>query len=332
MTPPSAGKSAVILGTGMSVPARVVTNDDISKTVETSDEWIVTRTGIRERRVVDESQAASDLGAAAARQALERAKIAPDEVDLIILATLSPDMLSPSTGCIVQEKIGAKKAAAMDISAACSGFIYGLSLARGAIVSGEAKTVLVIGSEVTSKFVDWKDRGTCILFGDAAGAAVLREATDSRGILGTALGSDGGRSWMIDIPAGGSRAPASEATVAGRQHFLRVKGQDVFKAGVRAMTKAVREVLKKCAVTQDEVDLFIPHQANRRIIEAIADALEFPMEKVFLDLEKYGNTSAASIPVAMHEAEAEGRLKAGDIVCAVTFGAGLTWGATVIRW
>lgn len=322
----------MIVGTGMCVPPKVVTNSDLARMVETSDEWIISRTGIRERRVVHESQASSDIGAVAATEALQRASLGAEDVDLIILATLSPDMLCPSTACIVQERIGAKRAAAFDISAACSGFIYGLSVARGAIVSGEASTVLVIGAEVTSKFVDWKDRGTCILFGDGAGAAVVRASADGRGILGTVLGSDGGKAWMIDIPGGGSRMPASEASVAGRQHFLRVKGQDVFKAGVRAMTKTVREVLKKCDVSQDEVSLFIPHQANRRIVEAIVDALDFPMERVFLNLEKYGNTSAASIPMAMHEAVLAGRLKPGDVVCAVTFGSGLTWGAAVIRW
>lgn len=324
-------RSAAVLGTGMAVPPKVLTNEDLSRMVETTDEWIVTRTGIKERHVVD-GQVTSDLGVQAAADALNNAGLKPDEVDLIILATLSPDMLCPSTACLVQHKLAAKRAAAVDIGAACSGFVYGLSLARGAIVSGEAETVLVVAAEVTSKFVNWKDRSTCVLFGDAAGAVVMRPSYNGRGVLGTVLGADGGGASLIDMPAGGSQLPASKETVENRQHYLRVKGPDVFKAGVRTMSQAVRGVLEKCGLRQDELALLIPHQANRRIIDAVADALNFPKEKVFVNLEKYGNTSAATVPVALHEAVQAGRLKAGDLVCLVAFGGGLTWGATVLRW
>ncbi len=325
-------KSAAVIGTGMGIPPKVLTNADLMKMVETTDEWITSRTGIRERHVVENGQATSDLAAEAATAALRAAGVDPGEVDLILLATLSPDMLCPSTACLVQHRIGAKRAAAVDIEAACSGFVYGLSLARGAIVSGEAETVVLIGAEVTSRFVDWTDRKTCVLFGDAAGAVVLRGAHDGRGILGTVLGADGGGASLIDVPAGGSRTPASAESVAGRQHFLRLKGQDVFKSGVRSMSQAVQDVLKKCGLTTADVSLLVPHQANSRIITAVADSLGFPMEKVMMNVEKYGNTSAATIPVALHEAVASGRVKPGDLVCTVAFGGGLTWGAAVIRW
>jgi 3-oxoacyl-[acyl-carrier-protein] synthase-3 len=324
-------RSAAIVGTGMAVPPKVLTNADLTSIVDTTDEWIVSRTGIRERRVVEDGQATSDLGAAAARAALAAAGVAADAVDLILVATLSPDMICPSTACLVQEKLGAKRAAAADVAAACSGFVYGLSLARGAIVAGEAETVLLIGAEVTSRFVDWKDRTTCVLFGDAAGAAVLRPSYNGRGILGTVLGADGGGASLIEVPAGGSRAPASHETVDGRGHYLKLKGQDVFKAGVRSMSLAVEDVLRKCGLSKDDVALLIPHQANRRILDAVADNLGFPRERMFLNLDRYGNTSAATIPVALHEAVAGGRLKPGDVLCTVAFGGGLTWGAAAVR-
>lgn len=325
-------RSAAVLGTGICVPPKVLTNHDLSQMVATSDEWITTRTGIKERHVVENGQATSDLAAEAAKGALREAGLAPDAVDLILLATLSPDMLCPSTACLVQERIGAKRAAAADIAAACSGFVYGLSLARGAIVSGEAETVLLIGAEVTSKFVDWKDRATCVLFGDAAGAVVLRGSYNGRGVLGTLLGADGAGANYIELPGGGSRNPAAAATVEGGMHYLKLKGQDVFKAGVRTMSQAVQDVLAKCGLKQEEIALLIPHQANRRIIDAVADSLGFPGEKVFMNLDKYGNTSAATIPLALHEAVAQGRVKPGDLICTVAFGGGLTWGAAVIRW
>jgi len=325
-------RTAAIVSTGMYVPPRVMTNADLEKLVETSNEWIVTRTGIRERRIAAPEQATSDLAAEASKQALERAGMTPEDVDLIILATLSPDTITPSSACVMQAKIGAKKAAAVDISAACSGFVYGLSLARGAIVSGEAETVLVVGAEVTSKFMDWTDRADCVLFGDGAGAAVLRPSSDGRGILGTILGADGSMAPLIAIEAGGSRTPASAETVEKKMHSLRVKGGEVFKSGVRRMSQSVRDVLAKCGLTKDDLALLIPHQANHRIITAVAESLEMPMEKVFVNVDKYGNTSAATIPMGLHEATEQGRLKRGDLVGVVAFGGGLTWGAAVIRW
>jgi 3-oxoacyl-[acyl-carrier-protein] synthase-3 len=324
--------TAAIVSTGMYVPPRIVTNADLAKLVETTDEWIVTRTGIRERRIAHPSQATSDLAAEASTQALERAGLAPTDVDLIILATLSPDTITPSSACVMQAKIGAKKAAAVDISAACSGFVYGLSLARGAIVSGEAETVLLVGAEVTSKFMDWTDRANCVLFGDAAGAVVMRPSAGGRGVLGTVLGADGSMAPLIAIAAGGSRCPASAETVEKKMHALRVRGGEVFKSGVRSMAQAVRDVLAKCGLKKEDLALLIPHQANQRIISAVAESLEMPMDKVFMNLEKYGNTSAATIPVALHEAVEQGRLKPGDLVGVVAFGGGITWGAAVIRW
>lgn len=325
-------KSAAIIGTGMYVPPKVLTNADLMKMVETSDEWITSRTGIKERHIVEPGQATSDLAAEAALVAIRNAGMAPADLDLILLATLSPDMLCPSTACLVQHRIGAKRAAAVDIAAACSGFVYGLSLARGAIISGEASHVLLIGAEVTSRFIDWTDRTTCVLFGDAAGAVVLSASHDGRGVVGTVLGADGGGASYIDMPAGGSRLPASAETVAAKQHVLHLKGQDVFKAGVRSMSQAVQDVLKKCGLSTNDIALLIPHQANSRIISAVADSLKFPMEKVMVNVEKYGNTSAATIPLALHEAVAAGRVKTGDLICVVAFGGGLTWGAAVIRW
>ena len=325
-------RSAAIIGTGMAIPSKVLTNDDMAKIVDTSDEWIRTRTGIRERRIVSDGVNTSDLGAEAALQALKNAGVAPEEVDLIILATLSPDMPCPATACLVQNKIGAKKAAAMDISAACSGFIYRLSLARGAIVSGEAETVLLIGAEVTSRFMDWTDRATCVLFGDAAGAVVMRPSYDGRGILGTILGADGAGADLIAIAGGGTRHPASAETVAKKMHTLKVQGQGVFKAGVRSMSEATKAILAKCGVSKDDIALLIPHQANKRIIDAIVESVGFNPEKVFINVDRYGNTSAATIPVALHEALQQGRVKRGDLVAMVAFGGGLTWGSALMRW
>ncbi len=327
----TAARAAAIIGTGMAVPSRVVTNVDLSKTIDTSDEWIVTRTGIKERRVAADGEATSDLGYLAGRQALENAKVKPEELDLIIAATMTPDMLCPATACLIQKKLGAKNAGGFDLEAACSGFIYGLSMARGAILGGEAKTILLVGAETVSRIIDWQDRRTCVLFGDAAGAVVMRAETDGRGVLGTLLGADGGGAELIEVPAGGSRLPASRETVDGRQHFLRMRGQDVFKAGVRSMTQAVIQVLAKCGLKKEDISLLIPHQANKRIIDAIANSLDFPKEKILINLDRFGNTSAATIPVALHEAITEGRVKSGDLVCTVAFGGGLTWGSAVIR-
>ena len=325
-------RTARIDGTGMAAPARIITNDDLSKMVETSDEWIRTRTGIRERHVVSPGENTSDLGLTAAREAMARAGASPEEIDLIIFCTMSPDMVSPSTACILQAKLGARNAAAVDISAACSGFVYGLSLARGAIVSGEAACVLLVAGESMSRFIDWTDRTTCVLFGDAAGALVLRPSSNGSGILSTVLGADGTNSGLISIPAGGSALPASHETVDGRMHYMKMVGAEVFKNGVRRMTRSTQKALLKAGVSVEELDLFIPHQANKRIIDGVVDALGMDHGKVFLNVEKYGNTSAASIPVALHEAVLAGRIKKGDLVGMVSFGGGLTWGAAVVRW
>ena len=325
-------RTAAISGTGMAVPPKVLTNADLARMVETTDDWITSRTGIRERHVVEDGMATSDLGAGAGRMALAAAGLSAGDLDLILVATITPDMLCPSTACLVQAKLGAKKAAAVDLEAACSGFVYGLSLARGAIVSGEASNVLLIGAEVTSRFVDWTDRKTCVLFGDAAGAAVQQPSENGRGILGTVLGADGTGETLIMMPAGGSREPASTETIANKRHALQLKGQDVFKSGVRSMTQAALDVLKKCGVDKRDVALLVPHQANSRIIDAVGEAAGFPPEKIYQNVSRYGNTSAATIPVALHEAAAEGRLKRGDLAVVVAFGGGLTWGAALVRW
>jgi len=316
----------------MAAPARILTNAELSTMVETSDEWIFTRTGIRERRIIAEGQNVSDLGLIASREALERAGVKPEEIDLIIFATMSPDQITPSTACILQHKLGAKRAAAVDVSAACSGFIYGLSLARGAVASGEAETVLLVGGEAMSRFIDWTDRTTCVLFGDAAGACVLRPSSTGQGVLSTVLGADGSNAGLIGYPAGGSAMPASQATIDGRLHYMKMNGAEIFKNGVRKMTRAVKDALAKCGASAQDLSLFIPHQANKRIIDGVVDALGMDHSKVFLNVEKYGNTSAASIPVALHEAVLAGRVKPGDLIGMVAFGGGLTWGAAVVRW
>ena len=324
--------TARIVGTGMAAPDRILTNVELSTLVDTSDEWIFSRTGIRERRIIAEGQNVSDLGLIAAQEALTRAAIKPEEIDLIIFATMSPDQISPSTACILQHKLGAKCAAAVDISAACSGFMYGMSLARSSIVSGEAQTVLLVGGEAMSRFVDWTDRTTCVLFGDAAGAVVLRPSSSGQGVLSTVLGADGSNSGLLGYPAGGSALPASHATVDGRQHYMKMNGAEIYKNGVRKMTRAVKDALAKCGASANDLSLFIPHQANKRIIDGVVEALGVDYSKVFLNVEKYGNTSAASIPVALHEAVLAGRVKIGDLIGMVSFGGGLTWGSAVVRW
>jgi 3-oxoacyl-[acyl-carrier-protein] synthase-3 len=324
--------TARIAGTGMAAPARILTNTELSTMVETSDEWIFTRTGIRERRIIAEGQNVSDLGLTASQEALDRAGVKPEEIDLIIFATMSPDQITPSTACILQGKLGAKRAAAVDVSAACSGFMYGLSMARGAVASGEAETVLLVGGEAMSRFIDWTDRTTCVLFGDAAGAVVLRPSSNGQGVLSTVLGADGSNAGLLGYPAGGSAMPASQATIDGRLHFMKMNGAEIFKNGVRKMTRAVKDALAKCGATPQDLSLFIPHQANKRIIDGVVDSLGLDHSKLFLNVEKYGNTSAASIPVALHEAVMAGRIKKGDLVGMVSFGGGLTWGAAVVRW
>jgi 3-oxoacyl-[acyl-carrier-protein] synthase-3 len=321
-----------ILGTGSCLPENVVTNSDLEKMVDTSDEWIVTRTGIRERRIAVAGQNTSDLAYGAAREACERSGTDPRELDLIIVATVIPDMPFPSTACLIQHRLGATRAAAMDIEAACSGFIYGLSIGYHFVVAGTYRRVLVVGAEVLSRITDFTDRNTCVLLGDGAGAAVLGPVEDGRGILAIKLGADGSRADMLKQPAGGSRLPASVETVQARQHFIVMNGREVFKFAVKTIDTAVREVLDECGLTPQDMSLLVPHQANLRIMEAAAGRLGLAMDRIAVNIDRYGNMSAASIPVALHEASRDGRLKPGDLVVLVAFGGGLTWGSVAMRW
>ncbi|MFB3040417.1 MAG: beta-ketoacyl-ACP synthase III [Candidatus Poribacteria bacterium] len=324
---------AAITGTGSYVPDKILTNFALEKMVNTSDEWIRQRTGIVERRIADEDMATSDLGIRAARQAIKMAEIDPLDIDMIIVGTVTPDALFPSTACYVQKGIGAKKAAAFDLSAACAAFIYGLDLADGMIKSGRYDTILVIGGEIFNKILDWSDRGTCVLFGDGAGAAILQGTDEPKGILSSYIGSDGDYSDvnLLGMPAGGSRMPPSHETIDQKLHTIKMRGREVFKLGVRIMPEAAQHALNLAGLTVDDIDLLIPHQANMRIIEAVGDRLGIPREKVFVNVDKYGNTSAATTIIALDEAIREERAKPGDLVLMVTFGAGLTWGSTVIR-
>jgi len=326
-------RRAAIAGIGSFVPERVVTNDDLAQTLDTSDEWIRSRTGIGSRRVIDPENATSDLAVAAAQKALDRAGIEPSQVDLIIVATVTPDMMFPSTACLVQERLGAKRAAAFDLEAACSGFIYALATGAQFIQSGFYDTVLVIGAETLSKITDWSDRSTAVLFGDGAGAVVLRPVpADRGGILSVHLEADGAGADLIQQPAGGSRLPASNETVAARLHFLQMNGREVYKFAVKAMGDAAAAAVKKAGLTFGDIDLYVPHQANYRIIEASARRFSLPMDRVVVNIEHYGNTSAASIPIALDESFRSGRIKAGDNVLMVAFGGGLTWAAAVVQW
>jgi len=321
-----------IIGTGAYLPERVMTNRDLEQIVETTDNWIVERTGIRERRIADEGEAASDLAVPAARRALEMARLNEKDLDLILVATITPDMFFPSTACLVQDRLGAHQAAAFDLSAACSGFLYALSIADLYIRNGVYKNVLIIGTEVMSRIVDWTDRNTCVLFGDGAGAAVLQRTKSEHGVLSTHLRSDG-RLWdLIQVPGGGSRIPPSPSMLAERKQYIKMKGNETFKVAVRTLEEAVYETLKSAHVQSSDISLMIPHQANFRIIQAVAERLGLPMEKVVLNVDRYGNTSAASIPIALDEAVRQGRVKDGDLLLFEAFGAGLTWASALVRW
>jgi len=326
MTPPVG-----ILGLGFYLPSRVVTNADLEKMVETSDEWIRTRTGISQRRIAAEGEMTSDLAVGAAKEALAEAKLKATDLDMILVATMTPDMPCPSTACIVQDKLGAPQAASVDVSAACSGFIYGLVMGQQFIASGTYRHVLVIGAEVLSRVVDWTDRSTCILFGDGSGAAVLGPTTRGQ-ILSTYLGSDGTKADLLKVPAGGSAQPASKESVEARAHFLKMNGTEVFKHAVRAMSDACHKAIERAGIQPEQIACVVPHQANIRIIEAVVDRAKIPLSKVYLNVDRYGNMSAASTIVAFCEAVREGRIKTGDYVLLVAFGAGLTWGSCVIRW
>jgi 3-oxoacyl-[acyl-carrier-protein] synthase III len=319
---------------GVAVPPGVLTNNDLTKMLDTSDQWIVERTGIRERHIAKPDQSVAMLSCEASVKALEEAGLTARDVDAIVLATATPDRLLPSTACDLQALLGADKAAAFDISAACPGFIFALTVAEGLIASEQSEVVLVVGAEKLSTITDFKDRSTAILFGDGAGAAVVRRASnnDGRGILSTFLKSDGKLAPLLYIPGGGAADPISEKVVCERSHYMKMAGREVFKAAVLTMAEACDEALRRAGVSADEVDLLIPHQANVRIIEATAKHAGMPMEKVMVNVDRYGNTSSASIPLALDQAIAEGRVKPGSILLLVAFGAGFTWGSSVIRW
>jgi len=321
-----------ITGWGKYVPPNVLTNDDLTHMVDTSDEWIRTRTGIEERRIADDDETTSSMAIQAAQEALEVADLKPSDLDLIVVATVTPDHPFPATACLVQDTLGARGAAAFDISAGCTGFIYALTLAHHTLQSGAYENALVIGAETLSRITDWNDRSTCVLFGDGAGAVILQADEAEGGVLSTTLGTDGSGARLLYVPAGGSQIPSSHESVAERQHYLRMRGREVFRFAARIMPTATRDVLEKADLTLEDLKLIIPHQANQRIIDSSAKLLDLPSETIFSNLSAYGNTSAASIPIALCEAVEEGRIQRDDLVVCVGFGAGLTWGATAIRW
>jgi len=323
----------VIAGTGSFLPEKILTNADLEKMVDTSDEWIVSRSGIRERRVAAPEHATSDLATAAARNALEMAGVAAEDLDLIIVATLSPDHFFPSTAGLVQRNLGAFKAAAFDLEAACTGFIYALSIADAFIKTRTYENILIMGAEVLTRFIDWEDRSTCVLFGDGAGAAVLRgEEGGERGIISTHLHCDGRLAELLYAPGGVSRIPPTHETIDKKLNTVKMQGNEVFKVAVTKLREVVEEVLAENGLTEKDIDFLVPHQANLRIIQATAKRLKLPMEKVVVTVDRHGNTSAASVPLALDEAVRTGRIKSGDRVLLEAFGGGLTWGAALIRW
>lgn len=326
------GRTCSIVGVGSYVPAKILTNHELEKMVDTSDEWITTRTGIRERRISGEREFTSDMAARAAERAMKMARVTADQIDLVIVATITPDMPFPATACLVQKKIGAKRAAAFDLEAACSGFIYGLEVGQQFIMSRTYDTVLVIGAEKLSSIVNWKDRNTCVLFGDGAGAAILQNRERSHGLLTAVMGADGDKADLLFMPGGGSRCPATHESVDARLHYLQMDGKQAFKNAVQAMESAANEVLARCEVDITRIKCIIPHQANLRIIDAVAERLAAKPEQLFVNLDKYGNTSAASVAIALDEAVSSGRVSRGDLILLIVFGAGLTWGAAVIEW
>ncbi|MEW6096697.1 MAG: beta-ketoacyl-ACP synthase III [bacterium] len=321
-----------IVGTGSYTPSHVLTNFDLEKMVDTSDEWIRARTGIRERRIADPEIASSDLGARAALAALEDANISPSKIDMLIVATITPDMFFPSTACVIQHKIGAVHSACFDLSAACAGFGYALEIGKQLIATHTYRTILIVAVDVLSKITDWTDRNTCVLFGDGAGAVVLQAVQKDTGILSSDLGADGSQMDILQLPGGGSRNPISQKVIDQKLHYMKMKGKEVFKIAVQSMCKTARKALHLAKVDVNDVDLLIPHQANIRIIEVVAKRLHIPMDKVFVNLHKYGNVSAASTAISIDEAKKEGRMKKGDIVVLSSFGGGLCWAGTVIRW
>jgi len=321
-----------ITGTGSYVPEKVLTNLDLEKMVDTSDEWITERTGIKQRRIAKKVEAASDLGFEAAKRALHRAEVKPRDIDMIIVATVTGDMPLPSTASIIQSKLGAKNAGAFDLNATCSGFIYGLAVADGFIRAKSFKKILLIGTEVLSRITDWEDRTTCVLFGDGAGAAVIEPTEEEKGIMSFHLHSDGDLWNLLYLPGGGSRHPTSKETLKGKLHYIKMKGNETFKVAVRTLESLVVETLKINKIKPSQLSLLIPHQANLRIIQAVAKRLNLPIERVAVNIERYGNTSSASIPIALDEAVRMGRIRDGDYILLEAFGGGLTWGSALIKW
>ncbi len=323
---------AHITGWGMTAPDHIMTNADLEKIVETSDDWIQSRTGIRERRIASDEQTSASLAVEAAQQALHVAKLNPADLELIIVSTSTPEHIFPATACLVQDRLGATKAGAFDLSAACTGFIYGLTLASQAIRSGSIRNALVIGTETLSRFVDWKDRNTCILFGDGAGAFVLQAGEDEAGVLSSVMRSDGSGGDLLSVPGGGSRFPTTKETIENGMHFIHMNGREVFRFATRVMVQATEEAVAKAGMKLEDINWVVPHQANLRIIEAAMRGLKLPMKQSVVNLDRYGNTSTASIPIAACEAVQDGRIKPGDRIVMVGFGAGLTWGAVTVIW
>ncbi len=325
-------KKVKIRSIGISLPERVLTNADLEKMVDTSDEWITTRTGIKERRIAEDHQVTSDLGAESARMALERAGLKPEEVDLILVATNTPDTIFPSTACWVQKKLGTREMAAFDLQAGCTGFLYGLIVAEGLILSGTCRRVMLIGVDILTKITNWEDRNTCVLFGDGAGTFILEESQDDSGLLSHYWGAEGALGELLMLPGGGTLYPASESTVKEKRHYIYMKGNEVFKHAVKRMGEAALEGLKKAGLEKNQVDYLIPHQANLRIIEATGERMGLSNDKVVVNVDRYGNMSVATIPVALYELEQEGKLKKGQIIAMVAFGAGFTWASAIYRW
>jgi 3-oxoacyl-[acyl-carrier-protein] synthase-3 len=321
-----------ITGTGSYVPSTVIANAALEKKIDTSDEWIVERTGIRERRVAGDTQAASDLGVKAAKQAMKDAGVRPEDIDMVVVATMSGDMPMPSTASIMQHKLGILNAGAFDINAACSGFVYALSVADSMVRSGSSGKLLLVGVEVNSKFLDWKDRGTCVLFGDGAGAVVMEPTRGESGILSTRLRSDGSMWDYVCLPGGGSKHPPSEDTLRNGMHYIKMKGNETFKVAVRTLEKLVVETLEEHNIKPSDLAMLIPHQANLRIISATAKRLKLPMSKVAVNLDRYGNTSSASIPMVLDEVARDGKIKKGDYILLEAFGSGLTWASALMKW
>jgi len=324
--------NAAILGTGRAYPKGVLTNADLEQMVETSDEWITTRTGIKERHRAAADEYTSMFAVEASRKAIENARLDPSDIDLVICATVSPDQILPSTGCLIQAELGANNAAAFDLAAACSGFLYGLTMANQMVRSGQSRHALVVGAELLSRFVDYKDRATCILFGDGAGAAVLGQAEGDRGILATRIYSDGRYAEQLYSPGGGTRIPTTAETLEQGLHFYKMKGNELFKVAVRSMADVSREVLEEAGYKPDDVRLFIPHQANQRITDAVADKLKVDGSIVYSNIAMHGNTSSASIPIALDECVEQGRINEGDLVLLASFGGGVTWGGVLLKW